>query len=235
MKVWGYGRHSTDDQDITERAQQQSVSEYAKRTFGDDVEFSWSYDAAVSGGKSFSERPEARGIYFLAQPGDYVVVSKLDRAFRDLEDSIKTVKMFQAKGITFKCVDQDIDFDNPYGKAFSRTQTVFAELERDVGGARTSVAMQELKAEGKPYGPYVPYGWKKVGSGGHGYFMPDDDERKQISELLKMRMAEHLSYEKLEQRNRRMKRPNGRFWNRNTIRRALIARERGYPKRMITG
>jgi DNA invertase Pin-like site-specific DNA recombinase len=235
MKVWGYGRHSTDDQDITERAQQQSVSGYIKRTFGDEVESSWSYDAAVSGGKSFSERPEARGIYFLAQPGDYVVVSKLDRAFRDLEDSIKTVKMFQAKGITFKCVDQDIDFSDPYGKAFSRSQTVFAELERDVGGARTSVAMQELKAEGKPYGPYVPYGWKKVGSNGHGYFLPDEAERKQINLLLGMRKEHQFSYEKLEQKNCRTQRTNGRKWNRNTIRKAFIAREKGYPKRMITG
>ena len=61
------------------------------------------------------------------------------------------------------------------------------------------------------------------------YYVPDMEERAQVSQIVALRRA-GLSYEHIASRLRRILRPNGRRWNKNSIRLAARAGEADFPK-----
>lgn len=233
-RVFGYGRHSTGKQSITEDVQQQKVESYISSKLPDCDYDRWRYDAATSGSTPLFEREEGRELWFLSQPGDHVVWAKLDRAFRSVADGATTLAMLAQKGVFVHSLDLGLDTSTAIGRCVATVMMAFAELEREYARERTSDALQAKKAMGLPYTCGVPYGWKKIGKGKTSRFEPDMSERQQIEVLDRMH-DEGMSFEKLERAMRRELRPNGRRWNHNTIRKAIIARSEGFPKHQIVG
>lgn len=233
-RVFAYGRHSTGHQSITEDVQRQKVEGYIKTNLADCEYDRWRYDPAVSGSTPLFEREEGRDLWYLSQKGDHIVWAKLDRAFRSVADGAQTLAMLAQKGVYVHSLDLGLDTSTAIGRCVATVMMAFAELEREYASERTSDALQAKMAKGQPYGCGVPYGWKKIGSGGNGRFEPDMQERSQIEELY-VQHEDGLSFERLERAWRKVPRPNGRKWNHNTIRKALIARAAGFPKRQIAG
>lgn len=233
-RVFGYGRHSTGKQSLTQEAQKAKVEAYIKANLADCEYDRWRYDSAVSGSVPLFERDEGRELWFLTQPGDHVVWSKLDRAFRSVSDGAQTLAMLSQKGVYVHSLDLGLDTSTAIGRCVATVMMAFAELEREYARERTSDALQSKKARGLPYGCGVPYGWKKIGKGKASRFEPDMEERKQILYMGGM-YDDGMSYEKIERAMRRETRPNGRKWNHNTIRKAFIAKTQGYPKHQIVG
>lgn len=227
--VYGYGRHSTDKQGLTETAQRGQVERYIQLHLPDCEFGGWIYDAAVSGGKDLFERAKGRELLVLAQPGDHIVFAKLDRAFRKVTDGISTLAMLSQKGVRVHILDLGIDTSTPMGECALTIVLAFAQLQRKYTSERTKEALEVKRKAGLPYNKGIPIGWKKVGSQQTGRFVPCMAERLQCADLLALRHS-GMSVDRIVARMRGKRRPNGREWNRNSVREALRAAEMSFPK-----
>lgn len=228
--IYGYGRHSTDKQGLTETAQRKQVEAYAATL--DDEYYGWLYDSATSGSVPLFEREQGRNLWALAQPGDHIIWAKLDRAFRSVADGATTLAMLAQKRVYVHSLDLRLDTSTPLGRFFSTVMMAFAELERDAASSRTRDGMRVKMEAGKPIGMHAPIGWRKVGKKRDSYFTPCEKEREQVAQIVAMREA-GLSYDDIAFRMKRIgARPNGYNWNHNSVRAAVIASEAGFPKQL---
>lgn len=227
--VFGYGRHSTDKQSLTEEAQRTRVESYVTSALPHLVYGGWFYDPAVSGKKPLFERPEGRNLLALAQPGDHLVWAKLDRAFRSVVDGASTLAMLAHKGVFVHSLDLGLDTSTAVGRCVCTVMLAFAELEREYASERTQEALSAKRRAGLPAGTGVPTGWKKVGKGRDARFVPDQSERDQVATIVALRSAGE-SHEGIVMRMRGTRRPNGREWHRAAVRRAIQAAALGFPK-----
>ena len=229
MTVFGYGRHSTSAQSLTEAVQETAVNAYATAYLQRPAVDEWLYDAAVSGGLPVFERPAGRRIWALAQPGDHVITAKLDRMFRNTADGLSVIEMMESKGVFFHCVNQKVDTYTAQGRAVLTVLLAFNQMEREQAGERTREALAIKREAGLPYGSGVPIGWKKFGSKKESRFVPDEIERKQVAMMAEMRGCGE-SYDSIVSEMRAIRRPNGHVWNRNSVRKALAAEAAAFPK-----
>lgn len=229
--VYCYGRASTDKQAVTEDAQRSACEEYVDRclvpqgyTYG-----GWMYDAATSGSTQMFEREQGRSLWALVQPGDRIVWAKLDRAFRSSYDFVHTMQLLQAKGVSFTSLDIGLDSGTPIGRCVFTIMAAFAELEREFIRERTKNGLRAKRQNGKPLNTHAPIGWRKVGTKGDAYFLPDPAERAQVDRMVVMRQG-GASLERITLAFWGERRPNGYRWNINSITRALKAAAARYPK-----
>ena len=235
MAVYGYGRHSTDKQGLTEEVQRTKVEAYIQLHLPDEQYAGWLYDTAVSGGKPLFERPKGRELWALVQPGDHIVIAKLDRAFRRTIDGLRSLEMLEAKKVFLQSADRQMDTSTGIGRAGVTIALAFAQLDRDQASERTRDAMAVKRKAGLPTSRHAPIGWRKVGTGKHSRFEPCQAERDQALMIVGLRVG-GWSYEDLVERLRfdRVRRPNGHRWNRNSARAAVAAAEEGFPKTLPT-
>ena len=225
MKIYAYGRASTEKQAITEDAQKYNCTKAIADTYGTD-EFTWLYDEATSGTTELLERPKGRLLWYGTEPGDVIVFSRLDRMFRNGSDGLKTLEMMQHKGVDLRLASMmGVDFMRPESTMVYYSMLGVSVTERLLIKTRTSEALQSLKRSGKRYGRHCPIGWKRW----RDTFEPDMVERKQVEDLFKLR-EQGLSLRQIEVKYFKHKRPRGTKWDRNSIRVALISREHGFPK-----
>lgn len=81
-----------------------------------------------------------------------LVVSKLDRLSRSLLDFATLMDRAKREGWELVVLDLAIDTTVPSGQLMANVMAAFAEYERQLIGARTSAALQQLKAQGKRLG-----------------------------------------------------------------------------------
>jgi DNA invertase Pin-like site-specific DNA recombinase len=238
--AWMYGRHSTNKQGATEDVQRAACeAKWRNELAPKGVKMGgWYYDPAVSGGKSFSDRPKGVEIMLLAKKGDYIIVAKLDRAFRSLLDGARTMEMFRQRGVHFVSLDLGFDTSTPNGEFALAVFLAAAQLNRRLTGERTSEVMQSLSAKGVLFGyakSSVPFGWVRNGTG----LAVDQEERDRIEHMAALKES-GMSYDRLEQlvnydQGYRWKRRSGGQWSRKYIRLGLKARHLGYPRCFLRG
>lgn len=81
-----------------------------------------------------------------------LVVSKLDRLSRSVHDFTGLIARAKREGWELVVLDLALDTSTPNGKFMASVLASVAELERDLISARTSAALQQLKASGKRLG-----------------------------------------------------------------------------------
>jgi DNA invertase Pin-like site-specific DNA recombinase len=152
-RVLGYLRVSTEEQAISGLglADQRAViaAEAAHRSWS-DVEYL--SDEGYSA-KNLS-RPAIADALERLRKGDasVLVVSKLDRLSRSLLDFATLMDRARREGWQLVVLDLAIDTTVPSGALMANVMAAFAEYERQLIGARTSAALQQLKATGKRLG-----------------------------------------------------------------------------------
>ena len=77
-----------------------------------------------------------------------LVVSKLDRLSRSLLDFATLMDRAKREGWQLVVLDLAIDTTIPSGALMANVMAAFAEYERQLIGARTSAALQQLKGQG---------------------------------------------------------------------------------------
>ncbi|WP_082502723.1 recombinase family protein [Nocardioides sp. Leaf307] len=77
-----------------------------------------------------------------------LVVSKLDRLSRSILDFVTLMDRARREGWELVVLDLAIDTTTPSGSLMANVMAAFAEYERQLIGARTSGALQQLKATG---------------------------------------------------------------------------------------
>ena len=235
--VYLYGRHSTAKQSMTEEVQRRQCEAYCQAFLlnQDGVEMGepgWLYDKAVSGSKPLADRPEGQKLWVLAQPGDHIVVSKLDRAFRSIIDGAQTIQLFKSKGIFLHVLDVRVDTSTSMGRFVVNVMLAFAQLQRDYVSERTQEVIRLRKENRLPHGRTVvhaPFGWQRRGKSKSYYIVESEEEREQIAQMAAWR-ADGKSWEAISSLCRRHRYCKTRGWSPTTCELAIEARSRGYPR-----
>src|SRR5450759_298687 len=115
---YGYARVSTEDQ--TPALQLAALKRAGCKTVFKD--------AGLSG--ATIKRPALTRCLKALQPGDTLIVWKLDRLGRSLRDLITMLDDLRARGVKFRSLTEAIDTDTPTGRAMWQMIGVLAELER---------------------------------------------------------------------------------------------------------
>jgi DNA invertase Pin-like site-specific DNA recombinase len=135
---YGYARVSTDDQ--TPALQLAALKKAGCKTvFKDD---------GISG--ATTKRP-ARCLKKL-EPGDTLIVWKLDRLGRSLRDLITMLDDLKCQGVKFRSLTEHIDTDTPAGRAMWQMIGLLAELERSLISERTRAGVKAAKRRGVKFG-----------------------------------------------------------------------------------
>ena len=87
-----------------------------------------------------------------ARKADMLLVSKLDRLSRSVRDVCTVGDMAAHYGFDLAILDAKIDTSSPHGRAQLQMMSVFAELERNLIGARTREALKVKASQGVKIG-----------------------------------------------------------------------------------
>jgi DNA invertase Pin-like site-specific DNA recombinase len=142
----GYARVSTKDQDC-------AIQEAALRAAGCELLRSEKRTGTTTRG-----RYELAILLEFLRPGDTLVVTRIDRLARSLEDLLRIVRQLTEKGVGLKATEQPVDTSSPEGRAFLQMLGVFAEFETAIRKERQLEGIAKAKAAGVYKGrkPSVP-------------------------------------------------------------------------------
>jgi DNA invertase Pin-like site-specific DNA recombinase len=133
---YGYARVSTEEQ--TTHAQIDALT-----ATGCEVV----YEEKRSGGSM--ARPLLLKMLAELQPGDVVVVYKMDRIARSLRDLMTIQERIHAVGADFKSLTEVIDTTSPAGRMIFQILGAFAEFERAIIRERTIVGLRAAAERGR--------------------------------------------------------------------------------------
>lgn len=166
MAVYGYTRVSTEDQ-----IENTSLEDQARQIQGialtHNLELDHIYqERGVSGAVPLLRRDEGCKLAFLRK-NDTVIVSKLDRMFRDARDALNVIGDWEAAGINLiiNGYGNVMDRSNTNGRFMLEIMAVFSGEERRRIKERVTAGIRAKKQAGGYVGGKVPFGYKKVGVG----------------------------------------------------------------------
>lgn len=88
----------------------------------------------------------------VAGDADGLVVAKLDRLTRSMRDFCEIVDWFEEAGASLVMLEPEVDTSAPQGRAMAHVMVAFAQLEREMIGERTKVALAAKRARGEATG-----------------------------------------------------------------------------------
>jgi DNA invertase Pin-like site-specific DNA recombinase len=140
VSKFGYARVSTQDQTLD--AQKQALLEA-----GADHLFTEKVSGATR------NRPELIAMLESLQPGDIVLVTRLDRFARSTVDMLSLTESITAKGAAFKSLAEPwADTTTPHGKMIVTVLAGIAEFERSLIRDRTREGRKRAQAAGVRFG-----------------------------------------------------------------------------------
>ena len=138
MKI-GYARVSTEDQHLDLQRDALSKAECGRI-----------FEERKSGAQK--RRPALSAALRSLRAGDVLVVWKLDRLGRSLQDLIAILGGLERRGIGFRSISDQIDTTTPAGKLVFHITGAVAEFERALISERTKAGMQAAKRKGRKPG-----------------------------------------------------------------------------------
>ncbi len=104
----------------------------------------------ASGAKT--HRPELDHMLDLLREGDTVVVWKLDRLGRSMQNLVDLMTTFDGRGVQFRSLTEAIDTSNPGGTLVFNIFGSLAQFERDLIRERTRAGLAAARARGRKGG-----------------------------------------------------------------------------------
>jgi DNA invertase Pin-like site-specific DNA recombinase len=140
MTIYGYARVSTKDQTLVSQDAQLHAAGCAKI-----------YAEKISGAKT--DRPELAKLIKRLEPGDILMVTRLDRLARSTRDLLNVLDEVGKAGAGFKSLaDAWADTTTPHGKLMLTVLGGLAEFERSLILARTGEGRARAQARGVKFG-----------------------------------------------------------------------------------
>jgi DNA invertase Pin-like site-specific DNA recombinase len=136
MAIIGYARASTIDQDC-------AIQEAALKTAGCTI-----VRSEKKSGKTLQGRSELETVLQFLQPGDTLMVTRIDRLSRSVADLEKLVLALKEREVGLMATEQPIDTSSSAGKAFLQMLGVFAEFETNLRRERQMEGIAKAKAAG---------------------------------------------------------------------------------------
>lgn len=138
--IYGYARVSTNSQSYEEQVKELKAAG-CEKIFEDKAS-----------GKN-TNRPGFQKLSESLLPGDTVVICKLDRIGRNIQDLIGIINAYNEQSIGFKVLDNaTLDTTTSQGKLMFTIFAAFAEYERELILERTAKGREAAKAKGKTGG-----------------------------------------------------------------------------------
>jgi len=150
MRAAIYARVSTSNNGQDPRVQTREIREYCERR---GWQIAGEYvDAGISGAKD--SRPELNKLMADAHRRrfDAVVVWKFDRFARSVSHLLRALENFNALGVGFVSLSEQIDTRTPTGKMVFTVLGAVAELERSLMAERVRAGLRNAKAKGTRLG-----------------------------------------------------------------------------------
>jgi DNA invertase Pin-like site-specific DNA recombinase len=91
------------------------------------------------------------------QPGDTLVVWRLDRLARSVEEFHRRLGQIREAGAAFRSLTENFDFSTAMGEFVLTIMAAVAQLERQITVKRTEAGMAAAKARGKQIGAPVKF------------------------------------------------------------------------------
>jgi len=191
MRVMGYARVSTSEQVNGTSLQEQkkkikAIAEYLAAGRKEKVELLMFVDEGVSGAVALDGRPMGKKMLEAIEPGDTVVVAKLDRAFRSASDALDKADWFIASKVELILADMGTEpvTKSGIGRMFFTILAALAEFERE----RIKERVLEGRAAKAEAGGYVggrpPFGFNVEGKGKDAKLIPDPQEQEALEVLI---------------------------------------------------
>ena len=140
MTTYGYARVSTNGQDLTSQEAELLAAGCAKV-----------FKEKVSGAKT--DRAELVKVIRRLEPGDVLVVTRLDRLARSTRDLLNVLATISERGAGFRSLkDSWADTTTPHGRLMLTVLGGLAEFERELIRARTGEGRKRAKASGVKFG-----------------------------------------------------------------------------------
>jgi len=145
MKVAIYIRVSRID--LNPQNQKLELERYAKA-------MKYEYDIYVEIQSTRKARPIKQELMNKLRMKEYdaVMIWKLDRWGRSLQELIMDLQELTDKGVKIICMKDNIDYTTSSGKLFANILASFAEYEREIIRERTMAGLERAKAQGKKLG-----------------------------------------------------------------------------------
>jgi DNA invertase Pin-like site-specific DNA recombinase len=140
MPLFGYARVSTRDQDLAAQDAELMAAGCAKV-----------FKEKISGAKT--DRPELVKAIGRLEPGDVLVVTRLDRLARSTRDLLNVIAAITERGAGFKSLkDAWADTTSAHGRLMLTVLGGLAEFERELIRARTGEGRKRAKERGVRFG-----------------------------------------------------------------------------------
>jgi DNA invertase Pin-like site-specific DNA recombinase len=140
MTTYGYARVSTNGQDLGSQEAELLAAGCAKL-----------FKEKVSGAKT--DRTELAKVIRRLEPGDVLVVTRLDRLARSTRDLLNVLAIISEREADFRSLrDAWADTTTPHGRLMLTVLGGLAEFERELIRARTGDGRARAKARGVKFG-----------------------------------------------------------------------------------
>ncbi|WP_346995777.1 recombinase family protein [Dietzia sp. SLG310A2-38A2] len=143
MRHLGYTRVSTASQDAQLQLDALVDSGVQKRDVFSDV---------TSGSRAAIERPGMKRLMDYVEPGDTVVVWRIDRLGRSLIDVLNTVNLLRDKGVKIRSLSDGIDPETTSGRLMLGMLATLAEYERELITERVNAGIAAARQSGTRFG-----------------------------------------------------------------------------------
>jgi len=225
--IFGYARTSS----ARERNGSIREQETAIRNYADSKGLGYVLmhrDNGISGRIPLDDRPSGHKMLLDLVNGSHVVITKIDRAFRNIADLCNQLESWNDRNITLHVLDMgggSVATDSIMGQAMLKFAGIFAELQATMAKERMIESREFRKAHGMPVNEKIPYGKRRVGKKGQKYFVDDVEELTQIDEMVGL-YKQGWNYQEIHKfaTSHNWKRAIGREnreWSYHAVRRAI--------------
>lgn len=106
----------------------------------------------TSGSRNAIERPGMKKLLEYAEPGDTVVVWRVDRLGRSLIDVLNTVNLLRERGVNVRSISDGIDPGTSTGRMMLNLLASLAEYERELIVERVNAGIAAARQSGTRFG-----------------------------------------------------------------------------------
>ena len=138
--LYGYARVSSDTQDHAGQVE-------ALKAAGCEQIF-----AEKQTGKTAADRKQLQVLLAKAQPGDVIVVCRLDRFARSSRDLLNMLHDLEQCGVGFRSLGDSVDTTSPAGQLMLAMLAAISQFERSIIAERCRAGLERAKREGRQLG-----------------------------------------------------------------------------------
>ncbi len=202
--AYGYVRVSTERQareGLSLEEQQERIQRHYEYRLKDTHQWGGFFiDAASASKKDLRLRPAGMKLFTALEKGDVVVITKLDRGFRNTRDLLNTLHVWGERGIYANLLDIEVNTDTPSGRLVLTVLAGIAQFESERRGERIreSYALRRSKGILTFRGNKPPYGFKlRKDKKSRWILVPFPEERKVGQKCLELKAAGY-SFDQME-------------------------------------